>query len=212
MGGFWAGRLRDKLMAMTASETAAKYPLYFRDGDGFFLSIATHGLTLDDGGVTFTSERETRTIRFSEIHAIRLHTGFANNETALGICQIKFGRWRKLTVYSGDSYLRADENRRDAYLRFVRDLHHRIPPADRARIAFNGGLSDTRHMIVSAASIVGALIFGVLPLVLIVLVPSWETLSVAAGSFGLAYVGWKNWAKNRPQRYAPDRVPAELLP
>lgn len=197
---------------MTARETAAEYPLYFSDGDGFVWSIATRGLTLDDRGVTFTSERETRTILFSEIGSIRLHTGFADKETPLGICQIRFGRWRKLTVYGGDSYLRADEAQRAAYLRFVHDLHRRIPAADRTRIAFNGGLSDTRHMIVSVASIVGALIFGVLPLVLIVLVPSWETLGVAAASFGFAYAGWKNWSRNRPRRYSPDRVPEELLP
>ena len=197
---------------MTENATA-EYPLYFRDGDGFFvLSLATRGLTLDERGITFTSERETRTIGFSEINAIRLHTGFADKETPLGICEIKFGRWRKLTVYGGDSYLRADDAQREAYVRFVHDLHRRIPAADRAGIAFNGGLSETRHMIVSAASLVGAVLFVLLPLVLIVLVPRWETLSVAVTSFGLAYVGWKNWSRNRPQHYSPDRVPAELLP
>jgi hypothetical protein len=198
---------------MTANATAADYPLYFRDGDGLFLlSLATHGLRLDDEGVTFENERETRTIRFPEIHSIRLQTSFANKGTPLGLCTIKFGRWRKLTVYSGDAYLRADEAQGAAYIRFVHDLHRRIPAADRSRIGFNGGLSEGRHMIVSIAALVGAAIFVVLPLVLIVIVPRWETLSAAVASFGLAYVGWKNWSRNRPQTYSPDRVPEELLP
>src|SRR5262245_57883500 len=125
---------------MTAAAPAAEYPLYFRDGEGFVWSVETRGLRLDDAGITFTSERETRTIRFDEIRSIRLHTAFANaGETPLGICQIAFGRWRKLTVLSGDSHMAADETQRAAYHGFVHDLHRRIAAADRARIAFNGG-------------------------------------------------------------------------
>lgn len=198
---------------MTASAPAADYPLYFRDRTGFVWAIETRGLRLDDKGLTFTSERETRTIGFSEIRSIRLHTAYANaGETPLGICQIGFRRYRKLTVLSGDSLLRADEGQRAAYHAFVRDFHRRIPPADRARIAFNGGLSDTRYFILCAAMLAGAVLFGMLPLVLIVVAPSWHTLGVAAASWGLAYAGWKSWSRNRPGRYAPDRIPDDLLP
>jgi hypothetical protein len=198
---------------MTDSAPAAEYPLYFRDGDGFVWSIETRGLRLDHTGVTFTSERETRTIRFAEIRSVRLHTAFANaGETPLGICQIGFGRWRKLTVFSGGAGLAADEAQRLAYRDFVRDLHRRIPPADRARIPFRGGLSDTRHFIVSTAMLVGAAIFVVLPVALIFVAPSWHTLGVAAASFGLAYAGWNSWVRNRPRSYAPDRIPDDLLP
>jgi hypothetical protein len=198
---------------MTASAPAAEYPLYFRDGEGFVWSIATRGLILDDRGVTFTSERETRTILFSEIRSVRLHTAYANaGETPLGICTIGFRRFRKLTVLSADGHLRADEMQRAAYHAFVRDFHSRIPAADRARIRFNGGLSNTRHVIVSTAMLVGAAIFGVLPLVLIFVAPSWHTLGVAAAAWGLAYAGWKSWARNRPRPYSPDRVPDDLLP
>lgn len=190
-----------------------EYPLYFRDHEGFAWSIETRGLALDERGLTFETERETRTIRFSEINAIRLHTTFAQaNETPLGICQIQFGRWRNLTVLSGDSHLRADDGQRAAFHAFVRDFHRRIPTADRARIAFQGGLSDTRHMIVSAAMLAGAALFGVLPLVLLFIAPSLQALGVAAASWGLAYAGWKSWERNRPMIYSPDRIPDDLLP
>ena len=204
---------RANLNGMTASAPATEYPLYFRDGDGFAWSVSTRGLKLDDSGLTFTSERETRTIRFSEIRAIRLHSAFARaNETPLGICTIDFGTWRTLTVFSGNSGLTADEAQRSDYHAFVRDFHRRIPQTDRARIAFQGGLNDTRHFIVSAAMLVGAAIFVVLPLVLLFIVPSLHTLGVAAASFGLAYAGWKSWQRNRPRSYSPDRIPEDLLP
>ena len=198
---------------MTASAPAAEYPLYFRDGTGFVWSIQTRGVRLTDEGLTFTSERETRTIRFSELRSIRLHTAHANaNEPPIGICRVGFGRFRTLTIFSGDSHMRADEAQRTAYHAFVRDYHRRIPPADRARIAFNGGLSDTRHMIVSIAMLAGAALFGVLPLVLLVLVPTWHTLGVAAAAWAFAYSGWNIWRRNRPRRYSPDRIPDDLLP
>lgn len=198
---------------MTTSAPTADYPLYFRDQSGFVWAIETRGLRVDDSGLTFTSERETRTIRFSEIRSIRLHTAYANaGETPLGICQIGFRQFRNLTVLSGDAQSRADETQRAAYHAFVRDFHRRIPPADRRRIAFNGGLSDARHLIVSIAMIAGAVLFGVLPLVLIFVAPSWHTLGVAAAAWALAYAGWKSWSRNRPHAYSPDSIPDELLP
>ena len=198
---------------MTENAPAADYPLYFRDGTGFVWSIETRGVRLAEDGLTFTSERETRTIRFSELRSIRLHTAYANaGETPIGICKIGFGRFRALTIFSGDSQLRADERQRTAYHTFVRDFHRRIPLADRARIAFNGGLSDTRHMILSIAMLAGGALFGVLPLVLIFIAPSWHTLGVAAVAWGFAYAGWKSWSRNRPRPYLPDRIPDDLLP
>jgi hypothetical protein len=204
---------RGLIRPMTASAPAADYPLYFRDATGFVWSIATRGLRLSDEGLTFTSERETRTIRYSELRSIRLHTAHANTgETPIGICRVGFGRFRTLTIFSGDSMLCAEEAQRAAYHAFVRDFHRRIPPADRVRIAFNGGLSDTRHMILSIAMLAGGALFGVLPLVLLFLVPSWHTLGVAASAWVLAYAGWKTWTRNRPRPYLPDRIPDDLLP
>jgi hypothetical protein len=192
---------------------ALDYPLYFRDQSGFVWAIETRGLRLGDDGLTFSSERETRTIRFSELRSIRLHNTYANaGETPIGICKIEFRRFRTLTIFSGDSHMRADETQRLTYHAFVRDFHRRIPPADRVRIAFNGGLSDTRHMIVSIAMLAGAALFGVLPLVLIFVAPAWHTLGVAAAAWALAYSGWKTWNRNRPRPYSPDRIPDDLLP
>jgi hypothetical protein len=192
----------------------AEYPLYFVDGDiGLYWSLDTRGVRLGAAGLTFTSERETRTIGFGEIRSIRLQTTFAEaNETGIGICQIQFGQYRKLTVYSGDSYGRFDEDQRQHYTDFVHDLHRRIPAQDRKRIAFNGGLSETRHMIVSTAMIAGAVLFGLLPAFLLLWKPSFETLGLAATAGGFVYAGWRSWTKNRPGGYSPNHVPEDLLP
>jgi|GEM_PF-6884397 len=199
---------------MTKQFQTIEYPLYFIDGDmGMYWSLDTRGIRLDASGLTFTSERETRTIAFGEIRSIRLQTTFAQaHDTAIGICQIRFGSYRKLTIYSGDAYGRFDADQRHHYINFVRDFHRRIPTEDRTRIAFNGGLSETRHMIVSAAMLAGAVLFGLIPALLLLWKPSYQTLGLAVTGGGLVYAGWRSWNKNRPEDYVPDHVPEELLP
>ncbi|ARQ00085.1 hypothetical protein [Pseudorhodoplanes sinuspersici] len=192
----------------------AEYPLYFVDGDtGMSWSIDTRSVRLDAAGVTFTSERETRTIAFREIRSIRLQTTFVRgDDIPIGICTVRFGNYRKLTIFSGDSHGRADADQRQHYIDFIRDFHRRIPMHDRNRIGFNGGLSETRYMIVSTAMLAGALLFGALPAFLILWKPSFETFGIAFTSGGFVYAGWRVWNRNRPGDYSPDHVPDDLLP
>lgn len=199
---------------MTESPQATEYPVYFVDGDtGFYWSLDTRGVTLDGEGVTFTSERGTRKVLFSEINSIRLHTTFpGNDDPPLGVCEIQFGQYRKLTVLSGNERGLHDEEQRRHYLDFVRDFHRRIPQADRTRIAFRGGIADGRHLVVTIAMIAGAVVFGVLPFVLLFIAPSLQVLAGAATGWGLCYAGWRTWSKNVPRSYSPDRIDDDLLP
>ncbi len=197
-----------------ATELAAEYPVYFVDGDtGFTWSLDTCGLTLDAEGIGFTSERGFRKIRFPEIRSIRLHTTFTgSSEPSLGVCEIRFGQYRKLTVLSGNARGVYDEAQRRHFVDFVRAFHRRIPPMDRARIGFHGGISDHRHVVLTVAVIAGAILFGILPLVLLFVAPSLHTLGVACTAWGLCYGGWRIWQRTRPRRYAPDEIDDDLLP
>lgn len=202
---------------MTATEPiaqATEYPVYFVDGDtGFYWSLDTYGLTLDDEGVAFTSERGFRKIRFSEIRSIRLLTTFTGHDSpSLGVCQIRFGQYRALTVLSGNARGVYDEEQRSHFLDFVHALHRGIPSADRKRIGFHGGVSEGRHMFLTAAMIAGAALFGILPLVLLFIAPSLHAIGVAMTAWGLCYGGWKIWEKNKPRHYSPDHIDEDLLP
>lgn len=194
--------------------SATEYPLYFADGDTtMYWSLDTQGIRLDASGVTFTSERETRTIAFGEMRSIRLQTTFVQgDDIPIGICTIKFGNYRKLTIFSGDSHGSADADQSRHYTAFVHDFHRRIPAQNRKHITFNGGLSETRYMIVSTAMIAGALLFGALPAFLLLWKPSFERLGVACTGGGFVYAGWRVWNRNRPGDYLPDHVPDDLLP
>lgn len=190
------------------------YPLYFIDGDTtLHWSLDTHGIRLDASGVTFTSERETRTIGWPEIRSVRLQTTFVQgDDIPIGICTIKFGKYRKLTIFSGDSRGHADTDQNRHYTDFVHDFHRRIPAQHRKHIAFNGGLSQTRYMIVSTVMLAGAVLFGLIPAFLLLWKPSFETLGLAFTCGGFVYAGWRLWSRNRPGDYRPDHVPGDLLP
>jgi hypothetical protein len=198
---------------MTESPQAAEFPVYFVDGDpGFHRSLETHGLTLDDEGVAFTSERGFRKVLFSEIRSIRLHTSFVStDDPPTGVCRIGFGQYRALTVLSGNARGLYDEEQRRHYVDFVRAFHRRIPQADRARIDFQGGLSWGRS-VVAVAMIAGAILFGVLPVGLLFVAPSFQVLVGVLTGWGLCYAGWRAWDKNRPRSYSPDQIPDDLLP
>jgi hypothetical protein len=202
-----------KLNAMTESPQAAEFPVYFVDGEpGFYWSLETRGLMLDAKGVEFTSDRETRKVLFSEIRSIRLHTNFVStDDPPTGVCQIGFGQYRALTVLSGNARGLYDEEQRRHYGDFVRAFHCRIPQADREHIDFQGGLREGRTL-VSVAMIAGAILFGVLPVGLLFVAPSFQVLVGVLTGWGLCYAGWRAWDKNRPRSYSPDRIPDDLLP
>lgn len=210
---FW-GSLNAMTETLQATDNSTEYPVYFVDGDtGFYWSLDTCGVTLDGDGVTFTSERGTRKVRFSEINSIRLHTAFTGSDSpVLGVCEIQFGQYRKLTVLSGNERGVYDEEQRGHFLDFVRAFHRRIPAADRKRILFHGGISEGRHVVLTIAVIAGALLFGLLPLVLLFVVPSLHTLGVAVTAWGLCYGGWRMWERSTPRSYSPDRIDDDLLP
>jgi len=164
-------------------------------------------------GISFTGENGPSEVPFADFHAIRLHTTFSQSgDTPLGICRIDFRNGRWLEIYSGDAYGRADDEQRGHYRDFVRNLHRRIPDAQRAQIDFQGGLSETRYQILTVAISAGALLFAALPIGLFLFKPSWQSFLLLCTAGGLSYAGWRSWNRNQPRSYSPDPIPDDLLP
>jgi hypothetical protein len=202
------------LNAMTESPQATEYPVYFVDGTpSFRISYELRGIAVTLSGIAFTGENGAREVPFDEFFAIRLHTTYAQSgDTPLGVCKIDFRNGHSMEVYSGDAYGRVDGEQLSHYRAFVRELHRRIPQDQRARIAFRGGLSDSRYQVLTAAIIAGAVLFVMLPIGLFLYSPSWQSFFVMFAAGGLAYGGWKTFDRNKPEPYSPDSVPNDLLP
>jgi hypothetical protein len=171
------------------------------------------GIAVTPVGIAFTGENGAREVPFDEFFAIRLHTTYAQGgDTPLGVCRIDFRNGRRLEGYSGDAYGRVDVEQLSHYRAFVRELHRRIPQDQRTRIAFRGGLTDSRYQVLTAAIVAGAALFVLLPIGLFFHSPSWQSFFVIFEGGGLAYGGWRSFDRNKSAPYSPDAVPNELLP
>lgn len=193
--------------------TERHHAVFFREGDaGLYWSLEEGGVTLSDTGLTWKTEVGLQYCAYSRITSIRLQNAYIGKDGLVGICVIRFGKWGFFTVYGGNSHGGIDDAQAGLYIDFVRDLHKRLSPADKKRIVFYAGLTETRHLIVTVAMIAGAVLFVLLPLALLMIAPSWHVLGIVATGGGLAYGGWRAWEKNRPRHYSPDRLTDELFP
>jgi hypothetical protein len=94
----------------------------------------------------------------------------------------------------------------------VRDLHKRLAARkDTSQIYYNAGLSEGRYMVLTIAIIASAILFGLLPLGLLIMMRDLHTLILFVTAGGLLWSFYELWDKNRPRPYSPDHVPEELL-
>lgn len=189
------------------------YDIHVREGTGLYWKLPDGGITLSaDGHMRYSTAQGTMARAFSDIVAIRLQNSYAGRDGMLGLCTITFRSGREIMIYGGEANGRPDETQAQRYCGFMRDLHARLSPEDKRRIAFNAGLSSTRYAVLSIAAFVGFAIFGLLPLGLLLFKPGWETLGAAALAFGLCYGLFRVWFTNTPRPYSPDHLPDDLFP
>ena len=149
---------------------------------------------------------------YSDIFRIRLQRASAGTGANVGICQIRFRDGTVLNIHGGSEHGLADEAHAPLYTAFVRDLHRRLAGREDSKdVAFKAGLSEGRYTILSVAIVASAILFGVLPLGLLIMIRDLHTLVLFAGAAGLLWSFYKLWDKNRPRPYSPAHVPEELL-
>jgi hypothetical protein len=200
---------------MTSAADERRYPLYFIERPlGMYWRLSNCGLTLSGTRLSWTADGIEHDYGLDEIRSVRLQYATGGGRDSIGICQIRFTDGRTVTIYGGNDRGAADPDQAEIYSTFARDLHRRIPDEAAAHIAFNAGLSDTRYMVVSVATVALGLMLVGTPLVLLFIVPSKETMHVlgvlAAGAF-FCWPLWKVWGKDRPRPYSPRDLPEDLV-
>lgn len=193
--------------------TDTHYTLYAREGElAMYWQLNESAIALTDDGLSWSGEHGIRDYAYADIVSIRLQNAQADSSDMVGICLIRFRDGQQINVYGGNSMGGSDETQAQRYTVFVRDLHARLSPDDKARIAFQAGLSDTRFAVVTAALIATALLCGLLPLALLLIVPSWQVVGILGIGSLIVLGAWRLWDVNRPRRYSPEQLPPDLLP
>jgi hypothetical protein len=173
-------------------------------------------LFLNDRGVTLGRERigwsidgeayEEPLANLSEIH---LETDSLRSGL-IPVCRLTFADGQALRVLAATSTGAPDGEQRRIYARFVRELHRRLGPEDRRRIAFGCGFAAGRVGVLRALAYGGV----ALTVALALLVPMGGFKpAVMAAVVGMGT--WRLWNladANVPRAYDPDDIPPEMLP
>ncbi len=190
-----------------------RHELFMTDGNASFRwAMTDSGVTLSQDGLSWTIDGAASERGYSDIFSIRLHRASAGTGAGVGVCQIRFRDGTTLVVYGGSAQGLADDTQAARFVAFVHDLHKRLAARDDTKhIYFNAGLSEGRYTVLTVAIVASGLLFGLLPLVLLIMMRDLHTLFLFVAATGLLWSFYKLWEKNRPRPYSPDRVPADLL-
>lgn len=199
--------------AKTPAAAATRHELFVTDGNATFRwAITDSGVTLSADGLSWLIDGNETERNYSDISSIRLHRASAGTSAGVGVCQIRFRDAATLVVYGGTAQGLADDTQAGRFAAFVRDLHQRLAARDDTKhIYFHAGLSEGRYMVLSVAIVAAAILFGLLPLGLLIMVRDLQTLVLFVTAGGLLWSFYKLWEKNRPRPYTPTSVPEELL-
>jgi hypothetical protein len=190
-----------------------RHELFVTDGNASFRwAMSDSGVTLSRNGLFWAIGGIPLTRDYSDIFSIRLQRASAGTGANVGICQIRFRDGTVLNIHGGSAHGIADDAQAPLYTALVHDLHRRLADRDDSKgIVFNAGLSERRYTILTIAVMASGILFGVLPLILLIMMRDLQTLVLFAGATGLLWSFYKLWDKNRPRAYSPSAVPEELL-
>ncbi len=192
---------------------AARYDLFLRDGRRTFIfRYRDQGIALDGSGLAWQSDGAERKQAYADISSIRLQSASLPKSSTLYTCTIEFRDGQQLVVTNASEYGSGDDERTPVYGKFVRDLHKRIPQAERSRIRFYAGNSESRQRVLWVILFIAGLFFVGLPLGLLLYVRELEVLWVLLAGAGFIYPLWRSATANEPRDYRCEYPPEELVP
>jgi hypothetical protein len=199
--------------AKSPAAATTYHALFISDGNtSFRWAITDSGITLSADGLSWTIDGNERARTYSDIFSIRLQRAAAGTGAGVGICEIGFRDGITLKIMGGSAHGIADAEKAPLYADFVRDLHKRLAARqDTSHIYYNAGLSQGRYTVLTIAIVASAILFGLLPLGLLIMIHDLHTLILFVTSGGLLWSFYMLWQKNRPRPYTPTSVPEELL-
>lgn len=189
------------------------YDLFLREADiGFYWKLDDSGIALDAEGLIWNAGGIERRYRYDELRAVRLRMTTGGRDEYVYFCTLYLNDGNIVTIYSGSSTGAADAERDPIYGEFVRVLHARLTTLKLHQVDFIAGQSEGRYYLILFAGILTIGFAVLLPLALLIIVGTWETLFILLAGIGLAWPMWRLAQSSRPRGYAPDALPEDLVP
>ena len=210
--------MTEAAIAGPGSQPARTFPdrthaLFLREGAGrFFWKLDDEGISLSGHVVRWSHDGMARERSFGDIALIHLQIGHVHKSGDVGTCRIAFRDGLVLTIYSNNARGYADEERAQAYAAFVRDLHARLAELAPQTIDYRAGNSENRHLFGIVMLVIAGLFFVGLPLVLFLLLRSWEVFGILGAGIAFVWPVLRVLQRSAPRTYSPRHVPDDLLP
>lgn len=199
------------MQPVPSAREEARFDLCVRR-DGSVLKRALTTLVVSDAGIDYAVDGRSGLRPYSGLRSIRIQLTSPAPHLSARV-QLDFARGRPLFVYSHtpDGAISAEQSR--VFVAFLMELHRRLGPQDRARIAFRSGVSPIRHKVLLVCSLViAAPVVFLLVLALMGQVPIGKVIwpIIPGGLLAAGFIKAALWS--RPGTYEPDRLPEGLLP
>ena len=169
-------------------------------------------MTIDNQGISWTTNGAIRKQPFASIAAVHLRTAaLGNADTVIDQCKIEFTDGPAVTVSNAAASGLPDKAQTPAYREFVRDLHAHIAARGAGTVRFTAGMARWRYKMLLAALIFAGLLFIVTPIGIVVVTGDRHALIPMAMGVSLCWPFTRLMINNAPRDYTPDRLPDELL-
>ena len=149
---------------------------------------------------------------YDRIHTVRLSYRPVSMQAHRFVTEIQFPGRSKIQIASVSWRSMVEQERLDrGYAAFITELHRRLASAGVAA-QFSAGLPATVYWI-GAAMFAGVMIAMAVLIVRALQTQQWSAAAVVVVFFVVFALQIGNYfRRNRPGRYRPDAIPAELLP
>jgi hypothetical protein len=179
---------------------------------GRFAKRTETTLVLTDEGIDYRLDSRSGLRPYAGLKVIQIQITSPEPHLA-ALVQLHFARGWPLVVHSSMPDGGMSPERSRTFVAFLTELHRRLAPQDRARIAFRSGVSRIRHIVLSVGAVmIAAPVVFLLLLTLLGRVPIAEAIwpLIPAGLLAAGFIKLAIWT--RPGTYSPDRLPDGLLP
>jgi hypothetical protein len=188
------------------------YDVYFTVSGGprFVMWNTNHGITVDEHGLSYEVDGQTRTCAFTDVAGVHLSSAAIGGDI-IDQCKIELASGDTVTVSNAASKGFPNKEQTQIYRDFVYDLHGRLAGASQDKISFTAGMSNVRYKGLFVILVIAGLFFVATPLGLALFTGDLEALMLVGAGALFVWPFVRVLSNNSPRNYTPDALPEELI-
>jgi hypothetical protein len=185
-----------------------RYDLFLRHRQGLYWRLRDEGIVPGPEKLSYPIDGRMGFRPYADIVSVNVSSAHIPRSGLIGQCLITFRYGTTLVVSTVNASGLPDPSRHETYAEFLADFHQRLIAAGLAnKIVFTSGATPGKAMLFTIALVAGGLLFVALPLVLALVVQSWQPLEICLVGLLFLWPSWEVAQRNQPGTYHPSSPP-----